>query len=402
MDTSKYNNHYYLYSILSGFFIFVNAHHFLSVDKIIFKLKNEVANWQLLLFKVQFVIVYFYGGIAKLNYDWLRGFPLKFWLYDSSSKFDGLFSVFLKTDFAAYFMSYSGIVFDLFVGFLLLYKPTRKLALIPVLSFHILNHFIWDIGSFPFAMLAATTLFFDANWFDELLKHPVALIKKQFNHKTIKGLFGLNKKRTIPTNVINVSRIHKYIVYVFFFGWLSLQVLFPLRRFVYPGYSSWSGEGHLFAWKMMLVDAGDAIRIKVIVNENDVQDTFYVDQSAYMNDRQINKASKPGRNYLKFVKFIQKELEEKGGIEQPILKLEFYKSVNERSPQLFNDTSLNYAEVDLNYFKHNKWINDWSPQDEPPAFNVETHKYWLDLYKSKVDSTDNYYFRYFNPKRKEK
>ena len=35
-------------------------------------------------------------------------------------------------------------------------------------------------------------------------------------------------------------------------GWLTLQVLMPLRHHAYPGNVSWTEEGHLFAWHMKL------------------------------------------------------------------------------------------------------------------------------------------------------
>ena len=72
---------------------------------------------------MQIFIVYFYGGIAKINPDWLRGEPMRHWLQNSSDF--PVVGPFLTTELAAYLFSYGGLLFDLLIGFILLSSKTR-------------------------------------------------------------------------------------------------------------------------------------------------------------------------------------------------------------------------------------------------------------------------------------
>ncbi|MBK8672784.1 MAG: HTTM domain-containing protein [Bacteroidetes bacterium] len=56
----------------------------------------------------------------------------------------------LKSDLAIYFFSYGGLIFDISIGFLLLYKPTRVFAIIISIIFHLVSYATIDIGIFLF------------------------------------------------------------------------------------------------------------------------------------------------------------------------------------------------------------------------------------------------------------
>jgi hypothetical protein len=86
----------------------------------------------------------------------------------------------------AYFIAYSGIGYDLVVGFLFLFKSTRIIAVLASLFFHISNKIAFNIGIhataipvcvaradslcslhagiFPWVMLLSMTLFFEPDW----------------------------------------------------------------------------------------------------------------------------------------------------------------------------------------------------------------------------------------------
>ena len=75
------NNHFYLYCLLGPLFIATRANASFSLDRRRHPERPvHVPLWSLLLFRAQIIFVYFYGGIAKLNADWLAGEPLRRWL----------------------------------------------------------------------------------------------------------------------------------------------------------------------------------------------------------------------------------------------------------------------------------------------------------------------------------
>ena len=154
-DSGHYNNHFYLYCIFHFFLIFIDADRWANIND---KKENLVPYWQVLLLRAQLFIVYFYGGIAKMSEDWFSGYPMIYWLKLSAQKFDGSIHDFLMSQAAVYFVCYTGFLFDLLIGFVLLSR-FRRMAILPVLIFHVSNHFLWNIGTFPFVMIASTFLF---------------------------------------------------------------------------------------------------------------------------------------------------------------------------------------------------------------------------------------------------
>ena len=70
------------------------------------------------MFKLQLCIVYFYAGLAKLNYDWLfEAMPLKKDLVACQRTFLPLLGYFLEQPWTAYFFSWCGALFDLCICF---------------------------------------------------------------------------------------------------------------------------------------------------------------------------------------------------------------------------------------------------------------------------------------------
>ena len=86
IDKCWYLNHYYLIALLSFIAIFLPADRRLSVDawrKPAIR-TNVAPAWTLWLLRAQVGIPYFFGGVAKLNADWLRGEPMRTWLANST------------------------------------------------------------------------------------------------------------------------------------------------------------------------------------------------------------------------------------------------------------------------------------------------------------------------------
>ena len=82
LEKCHYLNHGYLFCVLSYLMIFVPANKAFSLD---LKSKphiyaNSIPHWPLWLIKFLMATVYIYGGIAKINADWLCALPLKMWL----------------------------------------------------------------------------------------------------------------------------------------------------------------------------------------------------------------------------------------------------------------------------------------------------------------------------------
>ena len=96
--------------------------------------RGKIPVWSINLLKLQLGIVYFFAGIAKLNYDWLiKAMPLKLWLPAHTSK--PIIGFLFKNTAVAYVFSWFGALYDLLIPFLLLSKKTRSLAYVAVIVF---------------------------------------------------------------------------------------------------------------------------------------------------------------------------------------------------------------------------------------------------------------------------
>src|SRR6185295_3003174 len=83
LDQTRYMNHFYLVCLISFLMWFLPAERAFSVDAWRSReIRSDVVPaWTLWLLRVQVGIPYFFGGIAKLNSDWiLGGEPMRIWL----------------------------------------------------------------------------------------------------------------------------------------------------------------------------------------------------------------------------------------------------------------------------------------------------------------------------------
>ncbi|MFZ5479220.1 MAG: HTTM domain-containing protein [Myxococcota bacterium] len=70
----------------------------------------------------------------------------------------------LARDTTAWVMSYGGLAFDLLVGPALCWRRSRPFAMVAAFGFHCTNAFLFEIGIFPWLMMASTLLFLPPSW----------------------------------------------------------------------------------------------------------------------------------------------------------------------------------------------------------------------------------------------
>lgn len=351
-ERGHYNNHFYFYCIILLFFCLVDADKYFAV-RLRKSVSTTVPYWQLFIFKLQVVIVYFFGAIAKLNADWLTGYPMIYWLPSRLSNFPAFIANFLGSTNGALFISYSGLLFDLLIGFMLFSNRWRYLSLIFIIAFNALNHFIWNIGTFPWAMLTATFLFYNPGWPERFVQSIKKFRAKVPNIRfMLKCLYNPPARKLFEGDIqsVKLKPVPLILICIHF----AIQFILPLRHFLYKGDVAWTGEGHLFSWRMMLTSSDDAVRIRMKFPNDPNQ--YYVDLFAYMNRGQLNKITKTPKMILKFTNHLRNEVEKNTGITDIYIHVEMYKSVNYRAPALLNDTTLNYANLNYSWIDHASWI----------------------------------------------
>lgn len=226
LDKSLYLNHFYMDILLAFLLCIVPANRRFAIDCYLFKNRSNVMPaWSLKIFQWQVGLVYFFGGIAKLNPDWLAGEPMR--LYLTARIQNPTVLKYISHDTMGWITSYGGLAIDLFAFPALLYKKTRIPACLVLLSFHLINQRIFHIGLFPFVMSALLLIYFPSHLFEGIIPRVKESMKSQY-------------------------RISKSAIFTFLGLYMTVQILVPLRHFLYAGPAIWNEEGLRFAWHMKL------------------------------------------------------------------------------------------------------------------------------------------------------
>ena len=236
LDQSVYLNHYYLISLLGFLLIVFPAQSAFSIDALRNPaLRSDTAPaWVLWLLRFQIGVPYFFGGIAKLNSDWFHGEPIRTWLAQKTDF--PLVGQFFTQEWCIDSFVWGGLLLDLFAVPLLLWRRTRLITLAAVWIFHGMNSQLFNIGIFPWLMLAATTLVYLPT------------------EGTSRLRFWKLSDQPNETNEPNDTTAHRIPGWLttLLCGFVALQLVIPFRHFLYPGDVAFTREGHYFSWRMKL------------------------------------------------------------------------------------------------------------------------------------------------------
>jgi hypothetical protein len=318
LEKAVYLNHHYLMVLLCFLLVFLPAHRGWSIDAWLRpSLKADVVPaWYLWLLRFQIGLPYVMGGIAKLNSDWLAGQPMQTWL--SISVWRVLLGPVAEEPWLALLFSWGGLVFDLTVVPLLLWRPTRAFAFAAAVIFHLMNAFMFDIGVFPWLMIGATAIFFPPDWPRRLL----AQRSRQTPSAVADGT------RSVPAT-FPCSRAILILAGVY----VGLHLLLPFRCWLYPGNVLWTEEGHMFSWRMML--AAKVTGLRFVVVERTTGKAEPKDVASWLTRMQLEKMGHDPEMMREFAHFLRAKHEEEGkDVAVHVLAL---CSLNGRKPQLVVD-----------------------------------------------------------------
>lgn len=335
LDQSLYLNHFYLVSLFCFLIIFLPLNQSCSLDAWFRpEIRSSTAPaWVLWLLRFQVAIPYFFGGIAKLNEDWLQGEPLRMWL--GGRDHYAVIGTYFNEEWMVYFFSYGGLLFDLLVVPCLLSRRLRPLAFSLALFFHLTNAWVFNIGIFPWMMIAATTLFFDPDW-------PRRFLFRRFPSPPSKAAYPVRGSIVLCLAIYSL-----------------LQVLVPLRHFLYPGSVHWTEEGHRFAWHMKLRDKKGWAFFHLYQPETG--EYLFIDPREELTPRQAGKMATRPDMILQYAHHLAQKFQKQSGKQWKVY-VDSLASLNGRPPQ-----KLINPEADLASKERNLWHADWIlPLMAPP------------------------------------
>jgi SAM-dependent methyltransferase len=333
------------------------------------------------LLRFQVGVPYFFAGIAKLNYDWLvRNEPLRIW-FAQKTDFPLIGPLLDQPGFVR-MLAYGSAALDLFVPFLLLHRRTRTYAYGAAVLFHLMNSRLFDIGIFPWMMIAATTVFFEPDWPRRLVR---ALRRGPMRLRvgTIAGgVVGFYVGGFLPPSFVPLQAcMGAFGVAVFAFHlleartddvpavretgsalrplavaclalWVAVQLLAPLRHFVYPGNVHWTEEGQRFSWHMLLNTK--SVLVEFRVTEPATGRMWIEPMHRHLSGYQIRKLKSPDM-ILTFAHQIERFYREQG-LEDVEVRAVTRASLNGRGSQRMIDPRVDLTEVRRPYLPTADWI----------------------------------------------
>lgn len=334
LDPTFYQNHEYLISLLAALMVVLPVNGLWSVDALTGRAvaSDVVPAWVVWMLRFQIGIPYFFGGIAKLNGDWLRGEPLRTWMAARTDLEP--FQTLLTNSSIIWFMVYGALLLDLLVVPLLSHRKTRLAAYVVVCVFHFINVWLFGLYIFPWLMMAATLVFFPPDWPLQLRDRWRGL--KPATHKPT---------TTAPESTPAATRTSALLTSMLLL-WVAAQIVIPLRHFLIEGTPSWTEEGHRFAWHMMLRDKTGTAHF----NLTDGERTWTVDPAEHLTGDQLRELAWYPEHLVQFAHYLSSINE---GAE---VRVDTSVSLNGREPQPIVDPTVNLAAESETWWGHAPWI----------------------------------------------
>lgn len=275
LEQAQYLNHFYLLVLLAGLLAALPAGQSYSLD--VARRRRQgygpaaatVPAWAVGMLRFQLGLVYVFAAVAKLNPDWLAGEPIGTWV---AGDFDGTVVAPLAAQpWFGRALAWGGLGLDLLAVPLLLWRPTRVPMTVALVAFHLMNAWMFTIGVFPWLMILALGIFYPPDW-------PVRLAER---------VRGARAGRTgYPALPAPLPRWKGAALAAY----VAVQILVPLRHWLYPGDVAWTEEGHMYSWRMKLRDKA-ATHVEFRVVDAETGAGWVVDPGDELSRRQARKMS---------------------------------------------------------------------------------------------------------------
>jgi vitamin K-dependent gamma-carboxylase len=333
MQSTHYNNHYYLLVLLCAFMLLVPADRYLSIDarRIPGYARGRVPQWCLTIFVAQMAIVYTYAAINKLYPDWLSGQTIG--VFFSGRTHFWLIGPLLANETFQLLVSWGGVLFDLLIVPVMLWRRTRLLGMAAMLVFHLFNSAVFHIGIFPYMMIAMAVFFFPP---------------EQVSRVLLKG----KTSRLPPLDTPASPRLRRALLGVLA-CYFAIQLLLPLRHHLYDSNVNWSEEGHRLSWRMML--RGKRGHVEFHIREVESGAMYVAPEQDMLSPEQRRRVGTNPRTTWRFAQYLARLYRERDGIE-----IEVYArgavSLNGHPPRPMMDPERDLVKARYRFWRSSDWI----------------------------------------------
>jgi len=363
LDKTVWNNHSYLYGLMSIILLLSNANYYWSIDGLIWpSIRNkQIPLWQYGVVRFQVFLLYFYAGLKKLDRDWMTGYSMvglsREFVFDP-------FRTFLTNEQIDFYMVHCcGLMFDLLQGFMLFFDTTRPIGFFFGYNFHIMNAVMFNIGMFSYMCMAVIPIFCRPEWPKKIIKMLPSFLQKVFpmtedsvDNKscTLIEQPPSKKKKLEPRSwtwknlFMNLLCLH----------YVAAQLFLPYSHFLTKGYNSWTQGLYGYSWDMM-IHSWSTQHVVVKVTDQKTNKEQYLRPGAFFpyGDSKNRIFSHPDmlKQYAICLADRVKGMDELG-IQHPQITVDVWKSMNGRYQQRMLDPTVDLVTADWDPFTHTKWM----------------------------------------------
>jgi vitamin K-dependent gamma-carboxylase len=349
IDRAYFNNHFYLICLLAWWLSISQANHRWSLDAALGRVVStkHVPRWQTLGIGLQLSMPYFFGGLVKINPDWLGGDPMRalLWgLWDNP-----VYGNLVRHSWAPVAFAWSGMIFDLFVVPAILWRRTRLAGISVMILFHLTNMQMLQIGIFPWIGIASTVIFLPP----DCITRTIQSFSRREMPSSVCAVKPVTDNTLQPAIALALSI------------WFLLQVLVPLRHYLIPGNVGWTREGFYFAWTMKLNLKSTFLGFHVC--DIDTGRCLSVDHTQDLTD--VQRIWLPGepRGIVHYAQFLRSRVES-AGLADPVIVCDSVVAMNGRPYQYMLDPSRDPATLRPTFFGHADWIMPLNQSGRPGMY----------------------------------
>ncbi|VVC29077.1 HTTM,Vitamin K-dependent gamma-carboxylase [Cinara cedri] len=269
-DKSSWNNHSYLFGLLTLIFSVTDAHRNWSVNSWS-EPQKPVPRWNYLLLRIQFFIMYFVAGLKKFEPDWLWGYSMM--TLGHNYAFTPFRYVFSAEFVDHWIVHVGGFLIDLLSGFGLCFRSSRPFTIVVLLIFHGMNSAMFSIGMFPYVCAAMLPVFCEP-----------AAVARALGATAVTGTGQSGRSsdaaavRKSPTTAAKRNAVAACVC-----AYAVLQLFMPYSHFVTRGYNGFRDGLYGYSWDMMLYNV-DLAKIQVKVVDHKRREKFFVDPESWTDN----------------------------------------------------------------------------------------------------------------------
>ena len=313
IDAGLYLNHYWFVTLAAVTLAIVPPPEDRTVPAItVWALRGQIA------------VVYVFAGIAKLNPDWLfDAEPMRLWLAARTDR--PVVGRWLDEPIVGFVFSWAGALFDLTIVGWLLWRRTRPIAYVAVVVFHIATAMLFQIGVFPWVMIALTPIFFAPDWPRAVRRRlPVVDVEAEPAHTSRPRSVG-------PATTVALVVL------------AALNVVLPLRHYLADGNVRFNDDGYYLSWRVMLTERTGFLEFDV--TDPTTHETWRVRPAEVLAEWQVAQASQRPDLALATAHLVAADFASRGhtGVE---VRAESWVAFNGRPRQRWIDPAVDLAALD--------------------------------------------------------